>query len=152
MTAVFLKVAEKGEEGKVGKEGPSGNEGKAGATGPAGEKGATGAQGPAGPTGTRGPAGPAGKVEVVTCTEGQEAALHDQDGVGHGQFHDQFGAQATLSRHGAVYAIGRPASVRGRLSLRLTPLRSLRPGKYTLTLISGSGRHETIRSEAFTLG
>lgn len=152
VTAVFLKVAEKGEEGKVGKEGPSGNEGKAGATGPAGEKGATGAQGPAGPTGTRGPAGPAGKVEVVTCTKkGKKQHCTTKTESGTVSFTTS-SAHATLSRHGAVYAIGSAASVRGHLSLRLTPLRSLRPGKYTLTLISGSGRHETIRSEAFTLG
>ena len=37
------------------------------------------------------------------------------------------------------------------MSLRLTLLRSLRPGKYTLTLLSGAGKHETIRIESFTL-
>jgi hypothetical protein len=37
------------------------------------------------------------------------------------------------------------------MSLRLLPLRRLRSGKYTLTLISGTGKHETIRSESFTL-
>jgi len=31
------------------------------------------------------------------------------------------------------------------------PLRLLRPGKYTLTLISGSGMHKRISSESFTL-
>jgi hypothetical protein len=36
-------------------------------------------------------------------------------------------------------------------SLRLTPLRNLRPGKYTLTLISGAGKHKRITSESFTL-
>jgi hypothetical protein len=37
------------------------------------------------------------------------------------------------------------------MSLRLTPLLSLRPGKYTLTLISGTGRHKRLSSESFTL-
>jgi hypothetical protein len=60
-------------------------------------------------------------------------------------------ARATLSRHGVVYAAGTARTARGRMSLRLTPLRSLRPGKYTLTLIGGAGKHETIRSESFTL-
>ncbi len=60
-------------------------------------------------------------------------------------------AHATLSRHGAVYAAGTASSANGSLSLRLTPLRKLRPGHYVLTLISGSGKHETIRSESFTL-
>jgi len=35
--------------------------------------------------------------------------------------------------------------------MRLEPLRRLRPGHYTLTLITGSGVHERIRSERFTL-
>jgi len=60
-------------------------------------------------------------------------------------------AQATLSRHGVVYAAGTARTARGRMSLRLTPLRSLQPGKYTLTLISGTGEHERIRSMSFTL-
>ncbi len=154
VTAVFLKVGEKGEkgeEGKVGKEGPTGNEGKAGATGLTGEKGATGAQGPAGPAGAQGPAGPTGKVEVVTCTtKGKKQHCTTKTESGTVSFTTS-SAHATLSRHGAVYAIGSAASVGGHLSLRLTPLRSLRPGKYTLTLVSGAGKHETIGSESFTL-
>jgi hypothetical protein len=60
-------------------------------------------------------------------------------------------AQATLSRHGVVYAAGTARLGYGRTSLRLLPMRRLRPGKYTLTLISGTGRHERISSESFTL-
>ena len=60
-------------------------------------------------------------------------------------------AQATLSRHGVVYAAGTARTVRGRMSLRLLPVRRLRPGKYTLTLIGGAGRYEKISSESFTL-
>jgi hypothetical protein len=60
-------------------------------------------------------------------------------------------ARATLSRHGAVYAAGTAVEANGHMSLRLLPLRRLRSGRYTLTLISGAGRHETIRSESFTL-
>jgi Collagen triple helix repeat (20 copies) len=155
VTAIFLKAGEKGEEGKAGKEGPVGNEGKAGATGPAGEKSATGAQGPVGPTGPAGKEGPAGKIEIVTCTKKgkkQHCTTKTESGTvsftGGRAFHI---SHATLSRHGTVYAIGSAASVRGQESLRLTPLRSLRPGKYTLTLLSGAGKHETIRSESFTL-
>jgi hypothetical protein len=161
VTAVFLKAAEKGEEGKAGKEGVAGKEGatgKEGQAGAAGEKGAggtAGAQGPAGPAGPAGKEGPAGKVEVVTCTKRgkkQHCTTKTESGTvsftGGRAFHI---AHATLSRHGAVYAIGSAASVRGQESLRLTPLRSLRPGKYTLTLLSGAGKHETIRSESFTL-
>lgn len=62
-------------------------------------------------------------------------------------------APATLSRHGEVFAAGIARVVaHGHLSLRLAPLRKLRPGRYVLTLVSGAGRHEAIRSESFTLG
>jgi hypothetical protein len=37
------------------------------------------------------------------------------------------------------------------MSLRLKSRRKLRPGRYRLTLISGKGRHITVRSETFTL-
>jgi hypothetical protein len=56
-----------------------------------------------------------------------------------------------LSRHGRVYAAATAAERHGRLSLRLQPLRRLRPGRYTLTLILGSAAHETIRTESLTL-
>ena len=61
-------------------------------------------------------------------------------------------ARARLSRHGVVYAAGTARTARTRMSLRLTPLRPLRPGKYTLTLISGTGRHVRISTRSFTLG
>jgi DNA-binding beta-propeller fold protein YncE len=140
VTAVFLKA---------GTQGPAG-------TGSAGEKGATGAagaQGPAGPTGAQGPAGPAGQVELVTCKKvGKKQKCTTKLVSGTVKF-TAIGssARATLSRHGVVYAKGTARTARGRMSLRLTPLRSLRPGKYTLTLISGRGSRETIRSESFTL-
>jgi hypothetical protein len=154
VTAVFLKAGEKGEkgeEGKVGKEGPAGNEGKAGATGPAGEKGATGAAGTQGPAGPPGAQGPAGRVELVTCKKvGGKQKCTTKLVSGTVTF-TAASARATLSRHGVVYAAGTASTARGRMSLRLTPLRSLRPGKYTLTMVSGAGKHETIRSESFTL-
>jgi len=61
-------------------------------------------------------------------------------------------AQATLSRHGIVYAAGTARLARGRMSLRLLPVRRLRSGTYTVTLIAGIGRHERISSESFRLG
>jgi Collagen triple helix repeat (20 copies) len=153
VTAVFVKQGTEGKEGKEGKEGPTGNEGKAGATGPAGEKGATGAQGPAGPTGPAGKEGRAGKVEVVTCTKkGKKQRCTTKLVSGTAKFTTPgLAARAKLSRHGVVYAAGTARTARGRMSLRLAPLRSLRPGKYMLTLITGAGKHETIRSESFTL-
>ncbi len=60
-------------------------------------------------------------------------------------------AQATLSRHGVVYAAGTARTASRRMSLRLLPVRRLQLGKYTLTLINGTGKHKRISSESFTL-
>lgn len=147
----------KGEEGKDGKEGKAGTSGTNGEKGVPGPAGAAGGQGPVGPVGAQGPAGPPGMVELVTCKTVKKKGKSSQQcttklvsgtvkftAVG-------ASAQATLSRRGAVYAAGTARVAHGRISLRLTPLRTLRPGSYKLTLIGGAGRHETIRTEAFTL-
>ena len=60
-------------------------------------------------------------------------------------------SRATLSRAGVIYAAGTARSARGRMSLRLTSLRRLERGQYTLTLATGQGRHEHIVREAFTI-
>ena len=78
--------------------------------------------------------------------------MHDQARLEHGHVHGhRSSAQATLSRHGAVYAAGTARVARGRISLRLLPVRRHRGGRYTLTLVAGSGAHGGIRSESFTL-
>jgi hypothetical protein len=144
---VFLRAA---------KEGPAGKEGPVGAIGPAGEKGpggAPGAQGSPGPIGAQGPPGPAGKVELVTCKK-VRGKQHCTGKLISGTIKFAtagLAAQATLSRHGVVYAAGTARTARRRMSLRLVPVRSLRPGKYTLTVITGTGRHKKITSESFTL-
>jgi hypothetical protein len=157
VTAVFLKQGTEGSEGKVGKEGSAGKEGTPGAAGPAGVAGSAGAQGSAGPPGAKGPAGPAGKegpagkVELVTCKKvGGRQRCATKLLSGTVKF-TTASARATLSRHGIVYAAGTARRRRGRMSLRLIAVRSLRPGRYTLTLTSGSGAHRTTRSEPFTL-
>ncbi len=161
--AVFLKA---GTEGKPGQEGPEGLEGLPGPAGPKGTNGAPGAagpqgpqgvQGPAGPTGPAGPAGPAGpsgKVELVTCTKVKKVQKCTTRLVsGTVTFNVKTSStRALLSRHGTVYADGTAGFVKGKLRLRLEPSRRLRFGRYVLTLISGSGRHELIRSETFVLG
>jgi hypothetical protein len=137
VTAVFLKA---------GTQGPAG-------TGATGEKGATGAQGPAGPEGAQGPAGPAGKVELVTCKT-VKGKQHCTTKLVSGTVKftaTGSTAQATLSRHGVVFASGSARTTGGRMSLRLVPLRLLPPGKYTLTLISGTGEHTRISSKSFAL-
>jgi hypothetical protein len=151
-----------GEEGEVGVEGieglpgPEGKAGVLGERGPTGASGATGsagAQGPPGPAGPAGKEGPAGKVELVTCKNVDSKQKCTTKLVSGTVRFTATGssAHATLSRHGAVYAAGTARNVHGRMSLRLLTVRRLSAGRYTLTLISGSGRHERIRSEAFTL-
>jgi Collagen triple helix repeat (20 copies) len=156
VTAVFLKAAREGptgKEGQAGKEGEAGNEGKLGATGPTGEKGALGARGEKGPAGPTGPRGLTGKVELVTCRTARGRQQCTAKLVSDTVKVTTTGsaARVTLSRRGVVYAAGTARLGRGRMSLRLLPVRRLRPGGYTLTLISGAGRHERISSESFTL-
>ncbi len=145
VTAVFLKVAQVGQAGPTG---PTGEKG------PSGEKGATGAAGAAGAQGPAGPPGPAGQVELVTCTKVKGKQHCTAKLVAGTVKFTTAGtaARATLSRHGVVYAAGTARTARGRMSLRLLPVHRLRPGRYTLTLISGGGRTERITSESFTLG
>ena len=157
---------EKGEAGAKGESGAKGEKGPAGVEGGAGAVGKDGAQGPAGPAGPQGPAGPAGaqgpagspgKVELGDVQDDQKKGRKAQQCTtklvsGTVKFTTAgASAHATLSRRGTVFAAGTARSERGKMSLRLAPLRTLRPGRYTLTLISGAGRHRTIRSESFTL-
>jgi hypothetical protein len=170
VTAVFLKAGTQGAAGTNGTDGTNGTngingekgagaKGATGATGSTGEKGSTGANGVEGPAGANGaagpagPAGPAGQIELVTCKKaGKKQKCTTKLVSGTVKFTaTDSSAHATLSRHGAVYAAGTESSTSAGMSLRLTPLRKLRPGHYTLTLISGAGKHETIRSESFTL-
>ncbi len=165
VTAAFVKAGAAGATGAPGEagapgtkgipgaKGASGTPGENGAGGANGAAGLAGAQGPAGPTGAQGPAGPTGQIELVTCKKvGKKQKCTTKVVSGTVKFTTTgASALATLSRHGAVYASGRASSANGSLSLRLTPLRKLRPGHYALTLISGAGKDETIRSESFTL-
>jgi hypothetical protein len=91
-------------------------------------------------------------VQLVTCTKsGRKKKCTTKTVSGTVKFTTS-SMQATLSRHGLVYATGAAlAGTRGGLSLRLSDRRALRPGRYTLTLISGVGREERISTEAFTL-
>jgi hypothetical protein len=149
VTAVFLKAGTQGQAG-VGATGEKGAQGEQGSAGPAG---AQGEKGSAGATGAQGPAGPAGKVELVTCktVKGKQHCTATLL-LGTVKFTTTgLTARATLSRHGVVYAAGTARLARGRTSLRLRPVRRLAPGRYTLTLISGTGRHERISTQSFTL-
>lgn len=136
----------------------NGTNGSNGSNGSNGAAGGQGAVGPAGPAGAQGPAGPAGQIQLVTCKTVKKGKKNAQQCTtklvsGTVKFTATgASAHATLSRHGLVFAAGLARVARGGLSLRLVPLRKLHKGRYTLTLISGSGSHETIRTEAFKLG
>lgn len=159
-TAVYVcngPEGAKGANGSAGSNGSNGAEGPAGASGAAGEKGAggvNGSSGAQGPVGATGPAGLTGQVELVTCKKvGKKQKCTTKLVSGTVKF-TASGASAhvTLSRHGVVYAAGAArTAAHGRMSLRLVPVRRLKAGRYTLTLISGVGRHESILREAFTL-
>ncbi len=149
VTAVFLKAGTQGPTG-------TGSPGEKGATGVQGEKGSTGptgAQGEKGPAGPAGAQGPAGQVELVKCKT-VKGKQHCTATLVSGTVKfttTGLAARATLSRHGVVYAAGTARLARGRTSLRLLPVRRLAPGRYTLTLISGTGRYERIGTQSFTL-
>ena len=168
VTAVFL------EEGTEGKQGPVGEPGEPGARGLQGAKGEPGTVGPIGPTGQRGepgnagtvgavgPAGPqgpvgaAGKVQLVKCTTIKQGRKKVQKCTtqlisGTVKFKTTSAVHATLSRHGVAFASGIASSKHGHLELQLEQPHKLRPGRYTLTLISGSGSRRHIHSEQFTL-
>jgi DNA-binding beta-propeller fold protein YncE len=151
VAAVFLKAGAQGPTGSTGPTGPTGPIGPAGAVGPAGVAGPAGANGKEGPAGKQ---GPPGKVELVTCKATKVKGKRVQKCTSRlvSGTVKLTAASATLSRNGSVYAVGAAKLSHGRLSLRLRPLRKLRHGRYTLTLVSGNGGRETIRSLAFTLG
>lgn len=173
VAAVFLKEGNAGERGPQGERGapgpegprgPAGAEGHEGVRGSTGEAGASGSSGPVGPAGPEGPAGPpglagkAGTVELVTCE-----VVHVKGAKVRRCTIKQFpgpvklkttgsAARVTISRHGAVYAVGTARrGPGGRLRLRISSLRRLRPGRYTLTMIHGSGAQERISSETYLL-
>jgi Divergent InlB B-repeat domain len=173
VTAVFVKTVKESPEGPPNNEGANG---EAGAPDGGGEKGAQGetnangataatsAQspaGPAGPAGMPGPAVPARELELATCKtvtqkskstgakKVQKCTTRLVTGTTPGAAK---ASRAMLSRHGQTYATGTARTAHGRLRLRLLPLRKLRPGRYTLELITGSGAHERIRREACELG
>ncbi len=164
-----------GPQGAQGAAGAKGSEGPVGASGVRGETGAAGVQGTPGVAGAQGPAGPAGAagaVELVTCKtvleRGKRKTAKCTTKLVSGTVTftatttgsaTATASRAVLSRHGTVYATGSSSSSnssnvaggRGGLSLRLSPLRALIPGRYTLTLISGSGRGERISTLPFVL-
>lgn len=142
ITAVFIAESQ-GKEGGEGKEGSAGKEGK---------QGQAGKEGPPGPAGKM---GPASEVELVRCKaikQGRRTAQRCTAKLIPGPVKLPItAARAVLTRHGVVFATGTATATHGPLRLALVPLRGLRPGRYTLTLISGTGRHQRVLREALML-
>ncbi len=131
----------------------SGPTGSTGATGPTGPAGATG---PVGATGATGPRGPEGQVDLVTCTTSTKTVNHKPKKVtkctsrqvpSPATFTSDSEVRASLGRHGYVYATGTVSG--GRVLLHAD--RVLPSGRYTLTLVSGHGRHARVRRMSVAL-
>ncbi|HTZ87158.1 MAG TPA: hypothetical protein VMB05_10875, partial [Solirubrobacteraceae bacterium] len=146
-----------GSQGSAGAAGAAGQKGADGATGPSGSAGPAGPIGPAGPAGPQGPAGADGKVQLVKCTTVKQGSKKVQKCTTKLVSSPltlkaaSASAHARLSRYGVLYAAGTARTHRGRLSLSLNSRRRLRPGRYTLTLITGHGRHAQVHSQSFLL-
>jgi streptogramin lyase len=144
-----------GTTGSIGPIGPVGVPGEKGATGSQGAKGTNGAQGVAGAAGPAGPAGKDGQIELVTCKtvvvkkkKKQKCTTKLVSGV---VKFTATASRATLSRAGTIYAAGTASGAHGHTSLRLTPLRRLVAGRYTLTLASGNGTREHVTRKVVTI-
>jgi Ca2+-binding RTX toxin-like protein len=139
--------------GSQGPAGQNGTNGSNGTQGPAGGTGATGATGAAGP---QGPRGPAGRDARVTCTPGKPTGKAPKIKVAVTCKVTLAAAKATtvrarLERGGRTYASGVPVRRGGRLSLRFSSAKKLRPGRYTLVVNERTAAGRTITRFAVTL-
>jgi virginiamycin B lyase len=106
---------------------------------PSGPQGPPGPSGPQGPAGPQGPPGPAGKI---VCQSNLAAQFLCSITFAPGTWTTQLHTAADryrLSRDGRTIATGMIKLRRGRVTIK--PRRHLRPGRYLLTITSGSGRH-----------
>ena len=94
-----------------------------------GRDGAPGAAGPAGARGPAGPRGARGRRGRITCTVRSRRRVSCR-------VSSAAGSRARLMRGGRVYATGIPSRLRAR--------RAIRPGRYTMRLVTG--RHRTALS------
>ncbi len=148
-------AGKEGPPGSTGKEGPPGLMGKEGSPGLMGKEGSPGLMGKEGPPGSTGKMGPAGAVGLVRCKaikQGRRTAQRCTVKLIPGPVKLPITAtRALLTRHGVVFAAGTATATYGSLRLALVSLRGLRPSRYTLTLISGTGRHKRVLRETLML-
>ena len=128
-----------GPAGATGATGATGASGPAGSDGAPGSNGATGAAGPQGPKGDTGAAGPAGKSSKCTVrkVKGKQKITCKEIAASRAV------ARAWLSRAGTTYAMSRRALSKGG-ALKLTGLRKIKPGRYTLTVVRSRNGQATI--------
>jgi hypothetical protein len=128
------------------------NSGPAGANGSQGPPGTTGTNGANGTTGSN---GTNGKIELVSCKSLTKTVKHTKKTVKRCSTQltsspvsfTASAARATVSRAGHVYATG---SLRdGKLSLHTS--KTLRAGRYTLKLTTGSGKSKHTTTESLTV-
>ena len=145
------------QSGPPGSRGPAG---PSGPTGPAGTNGTNGTDGAQGPQGAPGPQGPAGKIELVTCTKGKKGKKGKKTVEkcttkvvsGSITFTTTAADRASLTRRRVVYATGEVLGTgHGVSELLLAPVRTLRPGRYTLTTRAHVGKRLTIRHTQITI-
>jgi hypothetical protein len=127
-------------------------------SGPAGANGAQGSPGTSGTNGTNGANGSNGsngKIELVSCKSVTKTVKHKKKTVQRCSTQltsspvsfTASAASATVSRAGHVYATG---SLRdGKLSLHTS--KTLRAGRYTLKLTTGSGKSKHTTTQSLTV-
>ena len=113
-----------------------------GPQGPAGSQGPQGPAGPQGPQGIRGPAGPAGPAGTIVCrttpSPRAQCALEFAPGS-HSIQRSIRTAHFQIQRRRRTIAHGTIPVHAGRTTVR--SLGTLSPGRYTLTITTGHGRH-----------
>lgn len=120
--------------GTAGGGGGAGPQGPAGATGPTGAAGADGRPGPQGPKGDTGPAGPAGTSSKCTVRKVRGTSKITCKEIAA----SRAVARAWLTRAGTTYAVSKRALSQDG-ALKLTGLRKIEPGRYTLTVVRSRG-------------
>ncbi len=130
-----------GPQGPQGPAGQNGASGPTGATGPQGSAGPKGATGPQGPQGPPGPAGRSSKCIVKTVGKGKKA---------HQVISCSFISAARdvmslmISRGRTTYAATTASVHRGRVHVRLRSLRTIKAGRYVVTIVLTDGRRSSV--------
>ena len=131
-----------GAQGPAGRIGPAGPTGATGATGATGPTGATGATGPRGPQGS---AGKSSKCTVTTKTIGRGKTKRTMQVIKCVFISPASDVMSVMiSRGRTTYAVGTARVHRGLVHLRLRSLRSMKHGRYLVTIVATQGTRLTV--------